>query len=275
VEIKKQKKWFLLVGILLSLGIAQYRALVTTPGVIEYISSYALYPFLRLQKIVVDPIKVWVDTHRTIAELGKALQQERAEKEQLRAENIKLQGAAHYEQEISDIVSFKKRYDTNAPIAHVLVRHITDHEHYVLVNAGANKGIQQDMVAVYKNCLVGKVDEVYPWYSKVRLITDKGCKVAACCVRTKSTGIHQGCNTTEQTLLQHVSHLMNIQKNDLVISSGEGLVFPQGFGLGKIDHFEQKGLQYNISVIPIIDVRNINYCLLLAKGEVSQAMQGL
>ena len=34
------------------------------------------------------------------------------------------------------------------------------------------------MIAVFKDCFLGRVVEVYPWYSKVLLITDPGCKVA-------------------------------------------------------------------------------------------------
>ncbi len=98
------------------------------------------------------------------------------------------------------------------------------------------------MIAVYKGCLLGRVCEVYPWFSKLELITDKSCKIAAHGLLSKASGIYQGTNSESLAQLNHVSHLAMLQDNDVLISSGEGLVFPRGFGLGKIKRFHVDGL---------------------------------
>jgi rod shape-determining protein MreC len=135
-----------------------------------------------------------------------------------------------------------------------------------LIDAGSSKGVEKDMVVVYKHCLVGKVTEVYPWYSKVVAITDRTCKVAVQCVNQKTTGIHEGTNDLGATQLKYVSHLEPIEVGDYLISSGEGLVFPRGLGVGQIVSCAQSGLYHVIEVKPLIDMQKIAYCTVIKRG---------
>lgn len=174
---------------------------------------------------------------------------------------------AHYE-DIEELVNFKKRYSVeNVYCAQIIMRNFSDNEHSILVDGGSRQGIVPDMVAVYKNCLVGRVTHVYPYYSKVLLMSDAGCKVAAYCRSSKIRGIHEGMYNKECSLLQFVSHLHEVKKDDVVLSSGEGLVFPQGFGLGKVQACEPNGLYHKITVVPLINVDALHYCYLIKKGE--------
>ena len=68
------------------------------------------------------------------------------------------------------------------------------------------------MIAVFKDCLVGRVVEVYPYYSKVILITDPTCKVAAICTSTNVKGIHEGMLSLTTTKLSFVNHLEEVKK---------------------------------------------------------------
>ena len=148
------------------------------------------------------------------------------------------------------------------------MKNISDKVNFFLVDVGSNRGAKQGMVAVYNNQLVGKVTEVYPLYSKVTLIIDRTCKVAAYCLVTKATGIHVGHNHDTRTKLDYVSRLTPTpQIGDLVISSGEGLVFPKGFALGCITEFTEEDLLYNISVRPLCDFHTLSDCYLLERGD--------
>ncbi len=58
-----------------------------------------------------------------------------------------------------------------------------------------------------------------------------------------------------------------MQKNDLVISSGQGMVFPRGFGLGRIRYFTADGVNYTTRLSPLLNLKKLDYCYLLQKGE--------
>jgi rod shape-determining protein MreC len=237
----------------------------STVGVV---SSCFLYPVLRIQQSLIAPIQQWVSNRMSFVELQQKYAALSDDREQLLAENIALKSGNYYVRSTAELLAFKKRYEkTGERIVQVLARHLSTDNQFFLVNAGARHGIQKDMVAVYGNCLLGRVAHVYPWYCKVYLITDQKCKVAAACVKTGATGIHEGLNSEQQTTLSHVSHLEKIEVGDTLISSGEGLVFPQGFGLGTVVAAERGDLVYTITVKPLLDFNIVRYCTLLAKSE--------
>lgn len=240
----------------------------STYGVVEYIASYMAYPVLRMQQKIIDPLKIWLTNWQTNKELKAVADHVLAEQKKLLAENIKLHAMLAYAQETEEVRAFKMRYkDDKACIAQVLVRHFSNQEHYFLVNVGASRFVRKDMVAIYNNCLVGRVTHVYPWYSKVKLITDQACHVATYCLKTKVLGIHKGLNQIQETELTFVTHLDHVEIDDLVFSSGQGLVFPQGFALGRITLCKTNGLHQNILIKPLIDLYNVKYCVLIAKGN--------
>jgi len=260
------KLGFSLVGLVLLVFLGKH-LFFFTPGILERVSSYVVYPLLVVQNKVVTPVKVFLQKRETLAVLELRHKELQEERNQLLAQTIQLRAALDHAHDIKELVDFKKRYDTShAKLAHIILKHVSEQSHYYLLDKGSEHGIRLNMVAVNKNCLVGKVVEVYPYYSKLLLVTDTSCKVSACCVSTKVDGIHEGINNILQTSLQHVSHLDSVEVNDLVFSSGQGLIFPKGFALGKIQSYESDGLYYAIAVEPLIDVHAISYCYLITKG---------
>ena len=67
--------------------------------------------------------------------------------------------------------------------------------------------------------------------------------------------------------LLHVDRLHELKVDDVLVSSGEGLIFPQGFLLGKISSFEPDGIHFLVTIEPIIDLYAIDYCYIIQKGQ--------
>jgi len=264
----RKAKLFLCIVFLGAMVLLGYRLVFVSPlHLLEHLSSYVLYPVLVIHHKLVDPVKIWLQKKYTMQDLKAKLQLLQEEKEQLLAENITLHTSLSYLHATRELREFKQRYNYDtAQIAQVLVRHFSDQAHFFLIDKGSSHGIEPDMVVIHNNCLIGKVAAAYPWYSKVCLITDRLCKVAAYCSRTKANGIHEGINKDDHTALCYVSHLAHVDEGDLVISSGEGMVFPQGFALGRIVAKKQDGFHHQIHVEPLADLRNIRYCLIMPKS---------
>jgi|GEM_PF-2009610 len=178
---------------------------------------------------------------------------------------VKIKATNHYDQMSQDLKIFQKRYDLkNTLLTKILVKNLSGEEHFFLVNKGYKNGVKKDMVAIYKHQLVGRVSDVFENYSKIILITDQNCKIAAYSSNTKANGIVVGVNNLKHCQFAYVSHLSNIEKNDIVISSGQGLVFPEGFCLGRIvDHsLKTKALYHEIEIAPFIKLETLQFCLL-------------
>lgn len=243
-----------------------HRVFFFTPSFFEYYSSSLIYPFLVAQRSVAEPVKNYFKSRKSLQELEQALVRAQQECDSAVAKAIELTSLISFAQDTHEIIEFKKRYDfSNALLAHVLLKNFTSQCHFFLLDKGTKAGVEKDMVAVYKDCIVGRVIEVYPYYSKLLLVTDCSCKVAAYCAQSKATGIYQGTNQEWAAYMDHVSHLCQLETNELVVSSGDGLVFPRGFGLGKVQSFITEGLFHHVCIQPLLDMHNITYCYIVRK----------
>lgn len=246
-----------------------YQMVYRIPTIAESAASLMVYPFLKLQYFVITFVNDYKKSWQKNESLQEKISSLEEQNSSLLAENISLQASSYFLENIQELALFKKRYESDKTVlAHIILKQFSSHEHSIFVDCGSVHGSEVDMVAVYKSCLIGRVETVYPYYSKVRLITDPYCKVAAYCRSSKARGIHEGCNEQLSTL-KFVSHLSQLVVNDILISSGEGLVFPQGFGIGRIASFEQDGLYYTIVVKPLLKLEELEYCYLLKKGQES------
>ncbi len=221
----------------------------------------------------------WFERRATIAELECAINKLRDENQKLFEENIALQSLQSYVHDTQELRDFNKRYALcDGHVAQILVRHFSSTDQFFLVDTGSAHGITKDMVALYGNCIVGKVVQVYPWYCKVSLVTDADCKICSLCLSSKAltkndfkkgaSGIHEGNSNLVSTAVRYVSHLKSVEVGDLVISSGEGLIFPKGFALGKVISADKGELFYTIAVKPALDFQTLRYCTLIAKQDI-------
>jgi rod shape-determining protein MreC len=261
--------------VLMGVGFGMQRSLFEkTSYHLDQLTTCLLYPVLKLHSFFVEPVKSIIHERNQTVALQDRLTALESERDALRRENIELHSMLNYAADIKELTAFKKKYDRpDAVISRVLTRVFSDDEHYCFVDAGSSQGITVDMIAVYEGCLVGRVETVYPWYAKVRLITDKSCKVAAYCAGSKVQGVYEGCNNHHHAALYYVSHLAPLKEQDTLLSSGEGLIFPPGLALGKVSSFEENGLYQSVAIKPMVDLKAVRYCLLMSKGS-SESSRG-
>lgn len=227
------------------------------------------YPLLVAAHSVTNCLHSIVEHRASYAELIQTNRGLEAENKLLIEENIKLAASLNFEARSRDLVEFQERYNlNNALCSKILVKNFSDEEHYFLVNRGKRDGIVKDMVALYKFQIVGKVSEIYECYSKVVLISDKTCKIAAYTNQGGHQGICQGVNIINNCLLTYVNHLATLQSEDLLFSSGQGLVFPEGYCLGKIESFESQNLYQQAIITPLIDFTTLDFCLVIGLQDI-------
>ena len=244
-----------------------HRVMVRSPGILETFSSYCVYPVLLLQRNLVTPLRKKIAHTYDHKELEKRVTVLEKEREDLLAYITQLESVTDFYKKTKTISSFEKRYDTsNATLVHVMMKNLSNAEQSFLIDAGARHGIQKDMAAVYKKNLVGRVTHVYPYHSKVLLITDTQFTVSCYCAKTKTKGIFQGINQSDKASLTHVERLRTVRPKDLLISSGEGLIFPAGFSVGTIVSQKPNGMHLAIEVKPLIDVTQLDYFYVIQKG---------
>lgn len=222
------------------------------------------YPFLCLKEYFITPIQKWILWREGFEQINTTAQKLLKERNDLLKELIRIKGTRDYLLACREGIEFSKRYKEDATlVVQILLKHFSDQGNYYFIDAGENRGITKDMVVLYDNCLIGRVSNVYAYYSKVILITDKESHVAARCLLTEARGILNGENNQKRMTMDFVSHLDTISDGDTVISYGEGLVFPRGFALGRVKSHELDGVSYRLYVEPLLDFSTLEYCMVL------------
>ena len=258
-----KKKIFFISGSILLLLFLANRIFFFKKGFLENFASNITYPVIVATHYITNPIKNMLQKKASYNELKKQSIDLLKKNEDLLQENIKLQNTLRQVDLSQDLVDFQKRYNLqDATFAKVLVKNFSEDEHYFLINKGTRDGVEINMAVFYKFQLIGKITDVFRYHSKILLISDKNCKVSTYANSTSATGICVGKNKVNHCKMRYVSHLSKIQENDLVFSSGQGLVFPEGFCLGKIAKFRIKKLYYKIEIEPLVDLKTLKFCML-------------
>ena len=240
------------------------RTFFFSQGAAESTSSYILYPIIKIEKFFLDPIARYFSRQSDMATLEKNVEQLQQVNETLQAKIIALESILDFKNGSAQLYEYAQRYTFDEQkLVQVLMRSLDDVGHIFWVDAGSRHGVTLNMIAVYKNSIVGRVIHVDPSMSKIALITDKRSKIAVCTQTTKAVGILQG-NNSDTPTLEFVPHYETLKIDDLVLSTGQGLVYPEGFAVGKIQDFFIDDVAYHIQVAPLLDFKTVQYLYLVA-----------
>ncbi len=267
---KNIKKIIIIISIIILSFFLINRIFFFKKTILEDIAANVSYPFLWLGSKIAKPIESIFAHKKNYHKLLSENILLKEKNENLLKENIELKSTIKFDEKSQEILDFRKRYNLNDAIfANVITKNITENEHYCFINRGKIHNIKKDMVAIYKFQIIGKVVDVFRWYSKVLLITDKNCKISAYTNNTNASGICQGINNINKLKFNFVNHFSNIEKDDFVISSGQGLIFPEGFCTGKISKYKKNGLYYDIEITPLVEIDKLENCLVTDQEKIN------
>jgi rod shape-determining protein MreC len=237
-------------------------------GMIDEWSFWAVNVVIRAEEKLTHPFVQWRERRLVRQAKVEQLIEEREALtnyiHEMEGELIELRTLVSLANDIRELSVFRDRcYKNNGRIVRVILKQFSSYEHFFFIDAGALDNVVRDMVVVSRNCLVGRVVEVYPHFSKIAIITDKSCNVAGYCFKTQARGIYTGENSKDRASFRYVSHMEKVKEGDMIISSGEGLIYPPGLGLGTVEAAKIEGVEYQIVVKPLIDPFALNYVILL------------
>jgi len=137
----------------------------------------------------------------------------------------------------------------------------------LLINKGLSNGLKPGMPVIAPPGLIGRLTDVSWHYAKVLLLIDESSNVDAIVQRSRTQGIITGAGSRGM-FLKYVSQTQDVQKGDVVVSSGMGGIFPAGLLIGQVHHVDRKntGLFLKIEVLPFADVSKLEEVLILSSA---------
>jgi len=208
---------------------------------VRYGLQAAAYP---LQLAMNSPSAAWNWTHK-IFEARDALQTENAKLREtnrlLRLANLR--GAA-LEQENAALRGLRARLPGVAEKwlpGEVIGTESTTLRQRLVIDRGAVNGIFKAQAVVAGEGLLGQTLRVGPWSTEVILLTDPEHALPVQVVRNGLRTLAVGSGDTETLALPYLPIQSDIKEGDLLVTSGLGGVFPQGYPVGRVTQVRRDG----------------------------------
>ncbi|MFJ8116627.1 rod shape-determining protein MreC [Bacillus mycoides] len=170
----------------------------------------------------------------------------------------------------------KSRGDYTEVQASVVSRNPDKWYDLVGIDKGAQQGIKKDMAVVTPKGLVGRVKSVSQFTSSVELLSSmsRTNRVSAIVQGQENIfGLIEGYDKEKQLLLfTKISSDAVVQKDQLVVTSGLGDIFPKGLAIGKIVDVQPDpyGLTKTAYVKPSADLNDVEH-IIVAKRDMPTA----
>jgi len=194
---------------------------------------------------------------RDLSEENRALQEKLTEYENMKLEKREL---LEENNRLRQLLDFEARTDYDMIPARVTGRDPNTWNQMVLIDKGEEDGISKDMPVVTDDGLVGRIISTNRSSSQVLLLLDPGSALSSLVQETRVSGITEG-RGDNTGLLQ----MINLPKDeewsedDVIITSGQGPIFPKGLKIGHIVETEEESLGFTKRVIvdPAVDFHKL------------------
>ena len=139
--------------------------------------------------------------------------------------------------------------------------------HRVAIDRGLRDAVYVGQAVIDDKGVIGQVTEVMPLSSIVVLITDPGHALPVQVQRTGLRTVVNGIGSVSNLQVPYLNQNADVQLGDVLISTGMGGRFPNGYPVAVISDIETKEDEAFIKVLasPIANLDRSNYVLLLSR----------
>lgn len=221
-----------------------------------------LYYLANTPRTVLDGVSDnLVDTNKLQIE-NKALKDQLREKnadllllDQLKVEN----------QRLRLLLNSPLRIDEYKKIAEVLTAETDIYRQQVVINQGEKDGAYIGQPVIDEKGVVGQIISVGEHTSRVLLITDIAHSIPVQVLRNDVRMIASGTGHNDELTLDNVPRSVDIEKGDLLVTSGLGGRFLEGYPVAIVESVSRDGQNYfaTVTAKPLAFIDKLRYVLLL------------
>jgi len=135
------------------------------------------------------------------------------------------------------------------------------------INRGSRHGITTMMPVVTPEGIVGITTYVDVMSTKVLMITDASASIGAMLDQGRIAGILTG-DGANSCILKFLPINVQVKKGDLVVTSGQEGIFPEGLAVGRVlEEVNESTLYRSVKVIPFPNFTSVNEVLFLKQSS--------
>lgn len=139
----------------------------------------------------------------------------------------------------------------------------------VVINKGNKDGVYEGQPVINDRGIVGLIRHVAGSSSQVLLISDNASAVPVRVLRNDIRAIVEGTGEVNRLQVPNVPRSTDIKPGDLLVTSGLGGRFPEGYPVARVTDFSyQEGNPFaTIDAKPVVNLDRLRYLLLLWPNE--------
>jgi len=209
----------------------------------RYYLSAAAYP---LQLAVSSPTAAWrwfeesVETRQALRAENEAL---RAQERALEMRSLRFEALSRENGELRGLRGALPAVADHWLVAEIVNVEVNSLQQRVLINRGARNGVFKGQAVMDSAGLLGQTIHVGPWSAEVILITDPEHALPVQIERTGVRTIAVGTGDTQSLALPYLPANADVAPGDLLVTSGLGGVFPQGYPVARVVEVRRDAVQ--------------------------------
>jgi rod shape-determining protein MreC len=189
----------------------------------------------------------------------------RDEIQHLRVESLAVTETAQENRRLRRLLDLRARLPLHTLPGEIIAREWGGWVRVLTINRGRGDDVRRLTAVISPEGLVGRVVDVRPGVSVVQVLTDPASTVGAHVLRTRTPGIVEGEARGTMRFKYLVREGSGLQVGDVVVTSGQGGLFPRGIPIGRVRAVEDRGaaLFSYAALTPVVDFARIDEVLLI------------
>ncbi|CAJ1900599.1 MULTISPECIES: rod shape-determining protein MreC [Aeromonas] len=260
-----------------SLQLRLFLAVIISIAAIVADSRFGVFSHVRVYlSSLVSPLQYMANAPGTLLDTMSTQVQTRADlieqtKQQeqqlftLRARLLKMDQLEHENQRLRELLGSPVHKESRKMVAELLSVDSDPFSHQVLINKGALDGVYNGQAVINDQGVIGQVLHVGSTTSRVLLITDSSHGIPVRVLRNDLRAIASGSGELDKLELRNLPRNTDIQVGDLLVTSGLGGRFPEGYPVATVTRSEYvEGKPFaQIEAKPLVELDRLRYLLLL------------
>lgn len=197
--------------------------------------SIITYPIQSITDWPLYHSKETVESIKSLYSLKKENEQLRQEQLIYKSQLLKYEALEQENIRLRALLEKSFKLGEQVLVAELLSVNLAPFEHVVVVDKGTRFGVHAQQAVLDAYGVVGQVYRALPLSSEIMLITDPGHAISVQINRNGLRTIAVGSGQINRLILPYLANNADIKEGDLLISSGLGGIFPQGYPVAVVE----------------------------------------
>jgi rod shape-determining protein MreC len=201
-----------------------------------------------------DGVRGTTALYLNLIDIKKDNQRLKSENDELKTQLLAMEELHKENSRLSALLEFQAKTKMQMIAARVISRDLLSDHATIRINKGTHQGLKAGQAVISLHGVVGYIFRPEAFTSQVLLVTDRYSVVDGLVARSRARGIVEG-KGPDSCAFRYVEKSEDVEKGDLIVTSGIDNIFPKGFPVAIVEEVENKpyAASKRVDLKPMVD----------------------